>query len=410
MIKKITFRKLGDHMRNILFIFLTLVSISTYGSDKLPFNQWLVELKSELVEKQGFSDQLVEEAFNGVKFNEQVIVYDRRQPEFVRSTGSYIRLIISKARIEKGQRYKRELDPLLENIMSDYSVQGRFLLSFWALETNFSSHTGKMDIIECLLTLMYDGRREAFFKRELINALKVLEMDNFVYPTDRLLGSWAGAMGSTQFIPVNILQYALDYDGDGLINMWENRPDFLGSSANFLSKVGWNGNESWGYLVELPENFDYMNSGLGLKKSTNFWKGLGLVQASGEEIVDSKNDVALYLPQGHKGPKFLVYNNFFTTLKWNNSAKYALGIGVLSDLITDKGEYFNQFDLKEPNFLTFDLTKQMQARLNELGHNAGKVDGIPGPMTYKAVQLFQQSKNLIADGHVTKELLDLILN
>ncbi len=388
------------------------MAINIFATSTTPtteFNDWLNELKIELNQEHGFSYALLDDAFDGVTFNEDVIKYDRRQPEFVMSVGRYLDIVISETRIEKGQRYQAELEDIFIDIENDFNFQDRFLLSFWALETNFSSITGKLDIIRSLATLSYDGRRSAFFKRELVNALTMLQKGIYSYPSERMQGSWAGAMGSTQFMPSTMLAYAIDYDKDGQINMWENQRDFLGSSANFLSKVGWNGDESWGHEIDLPSDFDYFHSGLKYKEDLQYWIDRGITLRGGTQLPYTSGKTAIYLPQGANGPAFIVYPNFFTIFKWNNSEKYALGIGILSDLIAKRGDYFSKFNLDEESFMSFEMAKKIQAKLNELGHDAGPVDGIPGKQTTAAIQRFQVSEDIIPDGYLTKDLADQIL-
>ncbi|WP_146037855.1 lytic murein transglycosylase [Halobacteriovorax sp. DA5] len=393
-------------------ITITLMAINIFATSTTPtteFNDWLNELKIELNQEHGFSYALLDDAFDGVTFNEDVIKYDRRQPEFVMSVGRYLDIVISETRIEKGQRYQAELEDIFIDIENDFNFQDRFLLSFWALETNFSSITGKLDIIRSLATLSYDGRRSAFFKRELVNALTMLQKGIYSYPSERMQGSWAGAMGSTQFMPSTMLAYAIDYDKDGQINMWENQRDFLGSPANFLSKVGWNGDESWGHEIDLPSDFDYFHSGLKYKEDLQYWIDRGITLRGGTQLPYTSGKTAIYLPQGANGPAFIVYPNFFTIFKWNNSEKYALGIGILSDLIAKRGDYFSKFNLDEESFMSFEMAKKIQAKLNELGLDAGPVDGIPGKQTTAAIQRFQVSEDIIPDGYLTKDLADQIL-
>ena len=391
----------------ILAVALVLLSSKSFANDDIQekFQAWLVNLKIELVNDHNFDHSLVEEAFEGVKFNEKVVGYDRSQPEFIRTVGNYLSLAVSKTRIRKGQRLYSELSSLYDQINDDYGVRGEFLTSFWALETNFSNYTGKIDIIEALATLIYDGRRARFFKAELLEALKVLQIENFIIPGNRLKGSWAGAMGSTQFIPSKINRYAMDYNNDGVINMWQSRPDFLGSSGRFLKGEGWKRDGRWGVEVEVSEDFDFSQANLKIKKKFSYWKELGVEILGDEEGISSDDLGALYLPQGYKGPKFIVFDNYFTIFRWNASSKYALGISVLSDLIIGRADYYHKFDLNEDNFLTFELTKKLQAKLNELGFDAGRVDGIPGSQTARAVQGYQKSRGLVADGYISKELM-----
>ena len=386
---------------------MTLLSLQVFA--KPTFNQWLTSFKSELTNEYGFSRFIVERAFDGVTFNQRVIDFDRRQPEFVMSMGRYMKIVINDSRVSKGKKYRRQLDGIFNDIKDDYNFQAEYLLAFWAMETNFSSNTGSLDIIRSLATLVYDGRRSDFFKLQLIDALRILERRDIVYPTRRMQGSWAGAMGSTQFIPPNILKYAIDYSGDGVINMWNDRRDFLGSSANFLTQVGWDGDTKWGYEVKLDNDFNYLLSGLHTREDLEYWLDNGVSSANATPLPQSQEKLTLWLPQGHRGPAFLIYPNFRTTLKWNNSSKYALAIGVLSDLIRNEASYFSKFNLNEESFLSFEMAKDIQRSLNNLGHDAGKVDGIPGPKTFKAVQSFQEENGLIPDGYLTKEISELIL-
>ncbi len=390
----------GDFMK-ILILILLCLSVSANPN----FNQWLVNFKSYLINKYGYEVSFIDNTFDGIRYNERIIQYDRAQPEFVRSMGGYLNLVISDSRVQRGKGFLNELSNLFTKIENEYGVEGSYLVSFWALETNFSDYTGKIDLVEALATLSFDKRRSEFFKRELLELLKLLKRDNFLYPSNRIQGSWAGAMGSTQFLPTNINLYAIDYDNDGFVNMWSNRPDFLASSANFLTSVGWKKNEACMISVKLKHDFNFMNSGLGVKKSIDEWRRLGVSIPSN---ITTKENVSLYLPQGINGPKLLVLPNFFTTFRWNNSSKYALGICVLRDLFKD-GNILSQFDLDEESFLSFQLIKLIQTKLNSLGFSVGEVDGIIGPKTYRGIQLFQKANGLTPDGYLSRELSEKIL-
>ncbi len=387
-------------------VIMLLISISIFAQSQSDFSRWLSEHIESL--KEDYPREFLNKTFDGVKYNPDIIKYDRRQPEFVRSMGEYLRLYLKEDRIIRARDQYQNLRPLLNSIQRDHKVEGKYLVSFWALETDLSRHTGKIDLVEALCTLSFDGRRSSFFKRELNELLKILYNEKIVYPDSRILGSWAGAMGSTQFMPSNINAYAIDYDRDGRINMWSNTSDFLGSSANFLKQVGYRNNELWAVEVELDQDFDYDLSGLYHKKSVSFWLRNGVKFKQDVSIREQVSSI--YIPQGINGPKFLVLNNFFRTYRWNNSSKYALAIGIMSDLISGRADYFDSFNLEEETFLTFDLSKDIQRKLNELGFNVGKVDGIIGPKTFRGLQMFQKSLGLIADGYLSKELAQTLLN
>ncbi len=391
-----------------LLVVLSLLFSANLFADQ-NFKKFLKNLKTEMIQNYGFSQALIEDAFKGVELNEDVLHADRNQPELKKSFGSYLKRVLSEKRIGKGKVFINELASLFDDIDAIYPVQRRFLLSFWAMETNFSSYTGYFDVIEAFATLIYDGRRGKFFKAELISILKVLQLGNFRYPAERIQGSWAGAIGSTQFLPSKILRYAIDFNNDGVINMWESRPDFLASSAKFLQGEGWTADEHWGYPIELPENFNYFESGLKTKRTVDYWRKKGITLQNGEALPDSENLTAVFLPQGHKGPKFLVYNNFFTIFRWNYSAKYALAIGMMSDRITDQATYWNEINFDEQSFLTKKIIKRIQNQLNQLGFGAGKADGIWGQNSTRAFQKYQVSRNLVPDGYLTEEVVGQLL-
>lgn len=384
---------------SFLFIFNTFAKFDT-------FEQWLSHHKAEY--KKSYPSDFIDEVFHQVEFDPNIIKYDRRQPEFVRSMGEYLKLYLKDDRVLRSAAKYRNLSHLLSRINKDFGVEGKYLISFWALETDLSNHTGKMDLVQSLSTLSFDGRRSSYFKRELNELINILFNNKVIYPDSRILGSWAGAMGSTQFMPSNINKYALDYDGDGLIDMWSNQFDFLASSANFLNQVGYQNNRPWAVSVELASDFDYELSGLHMKLPMREWVTRGVILNSDVVLTDESSSI--YLPQGVSGPKFLVLNNFFKTFRWNNSSKYALAIGVMSDLITGSADYFHKFDLEEKTFLSFDLSKDIQRKLNQLGHDVGKVDGIIGPKTFKGIQGFQKRIGLTPDGYLSEDLAQTLLN
>ncbi len=400
-------------MKKVLLVSLCtfIFNYSIYASHlNEQFHIWLNDLKIEL-HQSGYTHEFLEETFFGVNYNPKIIEYDRSQPEFVRSIGSYLNLVISNTRYTRGRALLRRNRALFDSIQEQFGVSGNFLTSFWALETNFSDHTGKIDLVEALATLSFDKRRSHYFKKELKQLLIILSNDKIYFPGQRIQGSWAGAMGSTQFMPSNINAYALDYDRDGIINMWSNQSDFLASSANFLKQIGWEDNNRCVLSIELDHDFNYLESGLHIKKSIKQWEseGVTLLKNSLDEMnFDDSMMASVYLPQGESGPKLLMLPNFFTTFKWNNSTKYALGICLLQELYRGNN-ILGDFNLEEESFLSFELTKKLQRRLNELGHDAGSVDGIIGPKTLGAVQRYQFSHGLTPDGYLTQSLLESIL-
>lgn len=237
-----------------------------------PFDVWLQELKSEARAK-GISETTLETAFKDVSPIEKVLEYDRKQPEFSQTFWTYLNRAVSDQRINRGKALLREHAALLAEVEAKYGVQPRFLVSFWGLETNYGDYTGGFPVIASLATLAHDERRAEFFRAELFNALTILDQGHIA--PEKMSGSWAGAMGQTQFMPSTFTGYAVDGDGDGKIDIWGSLPDVFHSAAHYLSSVGWNGDETWGREVKLPEGFDLDLAQLTIKKPIDDWQALG---------------------------------------------------------------------------------------------------------------------------------------
>ncbi|XOV81256.1 MAG: lytic murein transglycosylase [Aestuariibacter sp.] len=344
--------------------------------------------------QKGVSESTITEALDGASLLEQVIKYDRNQPEFVRTFPDYLNKRVNQWRISQGKKLLKEHYPLLQELSAQYGIPPQYLVSFWGLETNFGAYKGKMPIIDALVTLACDTRRSDFFTKELIQALLLIDRENINYK--EMLGSWAGAMGHTQFMPSAYMQYAVDGDEDGRADLWNSVPDALTSAANFLSNLGWVSGYRWGREIMLPENFDFQQTGRGISKTLSQWQDMGVTKADGSALGNVEIAASVIVPSGHKGPAFLVYDNFNVIMKWNYSEFYAIAVGHLADRIIGGGAL--QQPLPElPNYSIAEV-KQMQSRLNELGFEVGEADGILGPATRKGIQGFQIANNLVADG------------
>ena len=263
------------------------------------------------------------------------------------------------------------------------------------METNFGSYLGKMPTLDSLATLACDPRRSKYFTEELYQALLLMERESL--RASQMRGSWAGAMGHTQFMPSAYRRYAIDGDGDMRIDLWRSRFDALASAANFLQQLGWNPDYGWGEQIVLPGAFPFAESGLKNRKPVSYWAGLGVRSANGEPLTDSDTPAAILLPAGHTGPAFLVLPNFDVIMRWNNSESYALAVGLLADRIAGLPPLVSPPSLSEPA-----LHKQevwaIQTRLNELGYDAGEPDGVMGPNTRAALRAYQQASGMVADG------------
>ncbi|MEM7169441.1 MAG: lytic murein transglycosylase [Pseudomonadota bacterium] len=368
------------------------------------FDSWLNDLRKEALAR-GVSAETFDAALKGVEPLERVVELDRRQPEFTRTFASYMSLAISQKRIERAQTLMRQHKDLLDKIHDQYGVQPRFLVAFWGLESNFGDHTGGFSVIAALATLAYDERRSEFFRNELLLALQILEEDHIA--PDAMNGSWAGAMGQLQFMPSTFTGYAIDQDGDGKQDIWQNLPDIFGSAANYLGQVGWRGDETWGREVQLPERFNWDLTGLGTRLPLQEWDRLGVRRADGSPLPVVDMEGSIVLPSGHKGPAFLVYKNYRTIMIWNRSILYALAVGHLADRIVGLGPLENPGNSEEKGLSRYDV-KEMQVLLNEAGFDTGNPDGIFGRQSRQALKSYQRHIGAPADGYPTKELLQAL--
>ena len=316
------------------FTILLFVIITNNLSAKTEeFSIWIDNFKIR-AEKSGISKTTIDETLNRVKLIPRIIELDRNQPEFTLTLSQYLRNVVSKKRIKKGISKIRENWELLETISNKYNVQPRFIVALWGIETDFGRVTGGFPVIDALVTLSYDGRRSKYFSKELINALKIIDQGHISY--DQMVGSWAGAMGQTQFMPSSFLNFAQDYDNDGRKDIWGTKEDALASAANYLSKLKWNNNETWGREVIVNDNFNLIDDELTLqnKKKIIEWQNLGVRRMDGRDL--PKKNLEGYLikiKDTNKERYFLVYQNFKRILKWNTSNYFAISVGILSDSI-----------------------------------------------------------------------------
>lgn len=295
------------------------------------FSQWRSALRAEAL-SEGISAEIFDEAMQGVAPIERVIELDRSQPEFTMTLEKYLRLVISDKRTRTASQKIQEHNKILDEISRKYGVQKRYIVALWGIETNFGSNTGGFDVIAALSTLAYDGRRSAFFRKELLNALTILEQGHI--KSADMKGSWAGAMGQSQFMPSSFLAYAEDYNGDGRRDIWTTREDVFASIAHYLSSVGWRDDITWGREVILPNTLDGKAlSESKVKKTMSEWRALGITSVGGEDLPARELKSRLVLPKRGGGRAFLVYSNYEAILHWNRSDYFAVAVGTLSDQI-----------------------------------------------------------------------------
>jgi peptidoglycan lytic transglycosylase B len=348
----------------------------------------------------GISEAVATSVLAGVEPLERVINADRNQPEFVQSFDQYLGIRVTADRVAAGRALYDQYRSLLDGLTARYGVPGQYLVAFWGLESNFGSVLGNIPVFDSLTTLACDQRRSDYFTDELIQAMTIVERGD-AEPAE-MTGSWAGAMGQTQFMPSVYIAHAVDGDGDGRANLWRSAPDALASAARYLSSMGWDAGFRWGREVSLPAGFDYSLAGRDQPQSLAAWRGLGVETVTGEPVPAADIDAALLVPAGADGPAFLVYDNFDVIMRWNRSEFFALSIGHLADRIAGAGGLSRPPPAGEQ--LSRDQLRAIQAALNDLGFDAGPPDGVPGPATTAAVRAFQQSRNLVADGFADPEL------
>jgi peptidoglycan lytic transglycosylase B len=301
------------------------------ASAQQPFPVWLEGVRQEAL-AQGISPETLAKALDGLEPIERVIELDRRQIEGRISYREYRDRVLSKERIEHGRELMREHRELLERVAADYGVQPRFIVALWGIETNYGAWPGNTPVIGALATLAYEGRRADFFRRELLQALHILDDGNITL--EAMQGSWAGAMGQSQFMPSSYARNAVDYDGDGRRDIWGSLPDVFASIANYLAKSGWDDRRTWGREVGLPAALDAGLDGLAVRRSLPAWQELGVRRADGSALPFVALDASLLRTDGGQGPAYLVYQNFRVLMAWNRSTYFGLTVGQLADLVS----------------------------------------------------------------------------
>ena len=325
------------------FKILILIFILIFNTNKLSiaattnqdFNEWLSYYKTILLKK-GISQQTITVAFKDVQFLEQVIRYDRKQPEFFEDTITYVNKRANSLRKNKAEKLLKQNENLFVDVENKFLVEKEILLALWGIETNFGKHVGKMDIISSLATLSYDKRRSEFFSSELLILLKLI--DKKLIEPSSLYGSWAGALGNFQFMPSTIMNYAIDYDGDNKIELKKSLNDSLASAANYINKIGWRKDEPCFYRVKLNNNIKqkYINSSarkISNRLKISKWKKKGISSYDGTEL-KSNLKAALILPDGKAdSPAYLVFNNYEKILEWNRSLRFGISVCTLANMI-----------------------------------------------------------------------------
>ncbi len=365
------------------------------------YDAWVASFRNR-AQQQGISASVLSAAFRDTGFLPGVVERDRNQTEFSRSLEDYLAIVASPDKVASGRAALSQYGALLNEIEGRYGVPARVTAAVWGMESNYGARRGDIPVISATSTLAFDGRRGVFFEKQLIAALRILQ--NGDVPSERLVGSWAGAMGHTQFIPTTYQAYAVDFRGDGRRDIWSDDPtDGLASAAAYLSDSGWRQGVPWGQEVRLPAGFDGGRAGRGNRRSVAEWSALGLRTASGGPLQDH-GPAALLLPAGPSGPAFLAFRNFDVILRYNNSENYGIGVGHLSDRIAGGAPVSARFP-PDRYGLTIDDRQRLQQRLTARGFDTGGTDGVIGPKSEAAIRAYQSSTGNAVTGQPSRDLL-----
>lgn len=373
-------------------------SIDVEHSQK--FARWVADFKSS-ARAAGIDEATLQIAFDNARFIPRVIELDSAQPEFTRPVWDYLDNALTTQRIACGQDKLLQLRPVVEPIVARYGVPADVLVAIWGMESNFGNFVGDIPTIDALATLGFEGRREQWARGQLLAALKILQ--NRHIDRAQMIGSWAGAMGQTQFLPSNFLAYAVDADGDGRRDIWNSLADVMASTANFLASSGWQVDQPWGFEVRLPAGFDYARADPDVRQPATQWTDEGVQSMDGAPL-PTLADSSILLAAGARGPAYLVGPNFRAILRYNSSTSYALAVGLLAQQLAG-GPAIQTPWPRDLQLLSRSQLLALQTVLNERGFDSGTPDGMMGPATQRGVRRYQRSLGLPADGYPTLDLL-----
>lgn len=365
------------------------------------FAQWLASFRASALAA-GIDEATLRQALDDARLLPRVVELDRAQPEFTRAVWDYLDTAVSPQRVARGQDKLLQVQAEADAAAARHGVPAPVLVAIWGMESAYGANYGNTPTIDALATLAFDGRREAWARGQLIAALKIIQ--NGDIDRARMVGSWAGAMGQTQFLPSNFLAYAVDADGDGRRDIWDSMADVLASTANFLARSGWRPGQPWGSEVQLPAGFDLGRADPEVRQPSAQWAAEGVRTPDGAPLPEFA-DGAILLPAGARGPAFLVGPNFRAILRYNNSTSYALAVGLLAQRLAG-GPGVQAPWPRELAVLSRSQVMALQAALNERGFASGTPDGVAGPTTRAALRRWQRSAGLPADGFPTLDLLE----
>ena len=364
------------------------------------FPRWLQNFKQEAV-AQGLSPQVVSRALDGVTYDQATIAKDRAQGVFAQGFLQFSDRMVSRNRLEVGGSLLKKNAATFAKIKEQYGVPGPVLVAFWGLETDFGKVMGNMQTLRSLATLAFDCRRSEDFKEQLLDALGVIQRGDLT--PGEMRGPAHGEVGQFQFQPSIYLQYSVDFDGDGKRDMIRSNADALASAANYLNGLGWQPNQPWLEEVVVPAEMDWSQADVTIKKPRSYWAQAGVTYRNGESVPADEMPTSLVLPMGRNGPAFLAYPNFDVYLVWNNSLIYCLTAGYYATRLAGAPPLSRGRGPVDP--LSLAEAKLVQQLLVKRGYDVGKIDGVIGAASRKAIREMQLQYGLPADGYPTRQLL-----
>lgn len=367
------------------------------------FAVWLAGFKKDAVAA-GISQGTIQRALNGIDFDAGVIRRDRRQGFFAQSFISFQKKLATDSRVVAGRKKIAANKSAFERAEKDYGVPAEVITGFWALESDFGKGMGELSVLRSLVTLAYDCRRGEMFTEELKAALMIIDRGD-LEPSE-MIGSWAGELGQTQFLPTRYVEYAIDYDGDKHANLFKSDADIIGSTANYMKHLGWRAGEPWIEEVIVTGELPWQDADLAVKHPRAKWAKWGVTRRDGGALPSDQLKASLLLPMGRFGPAFLAYENFGVYLQWNQSLNYATTAAYLATRIAGAAKM--QTGREDIPVLNGDETKELQQLLTRRGFDVGAIDGLVGEKTRAAIKQMQIKFKLPADSYPTPELLTML--
>ena len=372
------------------------------AANERAFKAFIKEIKQE-AKKDGIAREHLQ-ALDKLTPDPEVQRLAARQPEYVKPIWAYLTHMVTQDRLRLGRKELKSREAFLDGLEEKYGVPRGILIAIWGVETNYGGNKGSFSVLRSLATLGYEGKRADFGRQQLLYALRILQSGDVTLADFK--GSWAGAMGHTQFIPTTYADYAADGTGDGIKNIWTEPRDALASSAYYLKRMGWQKGLAWGFEVSVPGDFNFAEARIKNTKTPAYWRDKG-VTGIGRDISDDLGEVSIFAPAGLRGPVFMLTKNFRVLLRYNTAPAYALAVGHLSQRFFGAAPFAQDWPQSDRPLLPPEIA-ELQRRLRKAGYDTGDIDGVLGRQTIAAVRDYQKDRGLAADGFATPGLLELL--